>query len=64
MCFEAMSTGRAFVCMQVEASLPLRLRNTGDTREPAEDYGGLEAISGTFGEGIDEGLRVSTRRRH
>lgn len=48
--------------LQVEASLPLRLRNSGDTRGSPEDYSGLEAISGSFGEGIDDGLKVSTRR--
>lgn len=51
--------------LQVEASLPLRLRGGEDTRETPEGYGGgLEAISGTFGdaEGIDDGLRVSTQR--
>ncbi|XP_050737011.1 periostin-like isoform X2 [Eriocheir sinensis] len=43
---------------QVEASLPLRLRTTEEARESPEGYEGLEAISGTFGEGIDDGLRT------
>lgn len=43
---------------QVESSLPVRLRINGEQREVGEDVGGLEAISGTFGEGIDDGLRT------
>ena len=42
---------------QVEASLPVRLRNA--EREMSDGFEGLEAISSTFGEGIDDGLRVS-----
>lgn len=42
---------------QVEASLPVRLRNA--EREASDGFDGLEAISGSFGEGIDDGLRVS-----
>ncbi|KAK8404402.1 hypothetical protein O3P69_007594 [Scylla paramamosain] len=41
---------------QVEASLPVRLRNA--ESEPSDGFEGLEAISGSFGEGIDDGLRM------
>ncbi|KAG0696672.1 Transforming growth factor-beta-induced protein ig-h3 [Chionoecetes opilio] len=45
---------------QVEASLPVRLRHNGEqsVAATAEDLGGLEAISGIFGEGIDDGLKT------